>query len=91
MQYDDRIAHFVLNNQEYRDSLHIAPFANETQSLAGFFEMCTQRINFTHEVPSTIPYHMANIEQGEHCFAAYLTRSRDVQTLCAQAYANTSG
>ena len=48
-----------------RDAIHVAPFANSTQTLLGWFEMCTSRLNFTHLVESTIPYHMSNIEAGE--------------------------
>lgn len=40
-------------------------FANATQTLAGFFEMCTSRLNYTHLVDSTIPYHQSNIARGE--------------------------
>ena len=65
VQYDDRVAHYLLNDPTVRKSIHAGAFANATQSLAGFFEMCTSRINYTNLVDTTIPYHVRNIERGE--------------------------
>ncbi|KAK9804123.1 hypothetical protein WJX73_001313 [Symbiochloris irregularis] len=62
--YDDRIAHKFLNDFSVRDAMHAAPFANKNETLAGFFEMCTTRVNYTVLVESTIPYHMHNIARG---------------------------
>lgn len=64
MQYDDRVAHTVLNDPVVRSAIHAGPFANQTQSLAGFFEMCTARVNLTGLVDSTLPYHQRLIERG---------------------------
>lgn len=64
VQYDDRIAHKFLNDFSVRDAIHAAPFANKTETLAGFFEMCTTRVNYTVLVESTIPYHKHNIARG---------------------------
>ena len=55
-----------------RDAIHVAPFANSSQTLLGWFEMCTFRLNFTYLVESTIPYHMANIEAGEPSTNSYM-------------------
>ena len=64
MQYDDRVAHTLLNDFDMRNAIHAAPFANQTHTLAGFFEMCTRRINLTTLVNSALPYHRQNINRG---------------------------
>ena len=55
--------------QTVRDAIHAGAFANETQTLAGFFRMCTSRLNYTTIVNNTLPYHTDNIARGK-AFAA---------------------
>ncbi|GAB2298159.1 Serine carboxypeptidase-like 20 [Dionaea muscipula] len=55
---DDTVATAWLNNEEVRKAIHAAE-----ASVAGSWELCTDRISFTHDAGSMIPYHK-NLTSG---------------------------
>ncbi|MED6112563.1 Serine carboxypeptidase-like 20 [Stylosanthes scabra] len=48
----DEMATSWLNNQQVRQAIHAQP-----ESVSGPWELCTRRINYSHDAGSMIPYH----------------------------------
>ncbi|GAB2241233.1 hypothetical protein Droror1_Dr00018008 [Drosera rotundifolia] len=58
---DDTVATGWLNNKAVRKALHAAG-----GNVAGSWELCSDRITFTHDAGSMIPYHKNLTSQGYH-------------------------